>query len=370
MSTSSRRSRPPAVPQSPRQHAVAIAEAVDSAWHSHHGGSDIHLPISVVAALSLVTKGPGDGDPTQRALLLDTAGFTQLLRDLWLRFSLARPDLNPRTQPLWRWLLDEDPDESTLRAAHAAGRAALSRGILELTGVEDRRWEVDLLASLVQTMRARSARTGLGQFMTPLDVTVLLGRMVAPEPGATICEPCAGTGTMLLGAATAMRQHGHDPASCTWYANDLDWLAAACLAVNTHLWGLGTRVLIGCGDGLGEWTEQALAQRRQAIDEMESVWRTARFLAGARALLFDPIWNPEARASQDQPGGDGSQPLPADSGPMVENPTLTEPGLADGPASVPRPEATEDAGSGSELARRLGLAPVVPQPRSSQQSLF
>jgi hypothetical protein len=43
---------------------------------------------------------------------------------------------------------------------------------------------------------------------------------------------------------------GTDPADFIWYANDIDPLAAACLAVNVHWWGLSRRAVSGCYDGL------------------------------------------------------------------------------------------------------------------------
>lgn len=60
------------------------------------------------------------------------------------------------------------------------------------------------------------------ELLTPESVTMLLARMLSPEPGAKILEPCAGTGTMLLGAARSMREAGHDPTTCEWWANDVD----------------------------------------------------------------------------------------------------------------------------------------------------
>ena len=280
-----------AVPADPREHARAIAEAVDYAWHSQYGGSRIEVPMSVVAALALVAREAPD--PDQLAALgetmerLDHEGFGLLVQRLWCEFAVLRPDLNPRTKHLWSWI-DEEPDETMLRAVQAVGQAAIRKGLLARFGPDG--WgETDLLGMLLQTMKSHGGRKGIGQFLTPESVTLLLGRMVAPDEGARILEPCAGTGTMLLGAAQAMRENGLDPTTCEWWANDIDPLAAALCAVNFHLWGLGWRVIVGCGDGLQDgWMHEALEHRQIAIDEVQRAWRQARQIAAVRHVLGLP----------------------------------------------------------------------------------
>ncbi|WP_319461238.1 N-6 DNA methylase [Micromonospora sp. RTP1Z1] len=291
MTTTTVARRANAVPSDPREHARAIAEAVDEAWHSRYGGSRIEVPMSVVAALALVAREASDADQLDRlgeaAERLDPEGFWLLVQRLWCEFAALRPDLNPRTKHLWYWI-DEEPDETTQRAIHAVGQAALRRGIFGRWGADG--WgDTDLLGMLLQTMKSHGGRKGIGQFLTPESVTLLLGRMVAPDEGARVLEPCAGTGTMLLGAAQAMRENGLDPTKCEWWANDLDPLAAALCAVNLHLWGLGWRVVVGCGDGLQDaWMHEALRDRQVAIDEMQAAWRQAMQIVAVRQLLDLP----------------------------------------------------------------------------------
>ncbi|MBL6280157.1 N-6 DNA methylase [Micromonospora fiedleri] len=280
-----------AAPTDPREHARAIAEAVDYAWHSRYGGSRIEVPMSVVAALALVAREAED--PDQLAALGETMerlgheGFGLLVQRLWCEFAMLRPDLNPRTKHLWSWT-DEEPDETVLHAVQAVGQAAIRKGVLARFGPDG--WgETDLLGMLLQTMKSHGGRKGIGQFLTPESVTLLLGRMVAPDEGARILEPCAGTGTMLLGAAQAMRENGLDPTRCEWWANDIDPLASALCAVNLHLWGLGWRVVVGCGDGLlDQWMHEALEHRQMAIDEVQRAWRMARQIAAVRYVLDLP----------------------------------------------------------------------------------
>ncbi|MFG3602600.1 N-6 DNA methylase [Micromonospora chersina] len=283
--------RAAAVVADPKQHARTIAEAVDEAWHTRYGGSRIEVPISVVAALALVAREAPDADQLavleETMLRLDEEGFASLMTRLWCEWALVRPDLLPRTKYLWSWI-DDDPDPTTLRAVHGVGQAALRKGVLARCG-PDAWGEADLLGMLLQAMKSRGARNGIGQFLTPESVTMLLGRMLGPQEGARILEPCAGTGTMLLGAAQSMRENGLDPTACEWWANDIDQLAAACCAVNFHLWGLGWRVVVGCGDGLQDrWMHDALAERQAAIDEVQRSWRQAAQIAAVRRLLDLP----------------------------------------------------------------------------------
>ncbi|MEH1014619.1 N-6 DNA methylase [Micromonospora sp. CPCC 206060] len=280
-----------AVPSDPKEHARSIAEAADEAWHGRYGGSRIEVPISVVAALALVAREAPDGERLavleETVLRLDDEGFAALVSRLWQEWSLVRPDLLPRTKHLWSWI-DEEPDQTLRRAVLAVGQAVLRRGLFGRYG-PDAWGEADLLGMLLQTMKSRGAVRGVGQYLTPESVTMLMGRILAPEPGARILEPCAGTGTQLLGAAQAMRANGHDPTECEWWANDIDPLAAACCAVNMHLWGLGWRVVVGCGDGLlNRWMGEALEQRQAAIDEVARLWQVARQIAAARHVLGLP----------------------------------------------------------------------------------
>jgi hypothetical protein len=72
-----------------------------------------------------------------------------------------------------------------------------------------------------------------------------------------------------------------DPAAITWYANDIDPIAAACLAVNAQLWGLGPRVVIGCGDGLDpNWVTHAVNDRAAGITDVRTI-RTLALLHAA-----------------------------------------------------------------------------------------
>lgn len=286
----SARGRRPAVPVDAGQHAQRIAEAVDTAWSSQHSsGTDLHIPVSVTAALALCgRKDPAGPDPAEIAARLDPAGLARLLRHLWRGFVTGRPDLAVRVTPLVEWLWD-NPSDWQLDGAHAVARAALRTGVMQLTDDVDRRRDVDLFGALLQTLRSHRTKAGRGEFYTPQPIAEVLNHIMLGEQlmfeladasressGRSLLEPAAGTGAMLCAAARVLRRRGEDPTTWTWCANEINPLTAACLAVNVHLWGLGPNVLIGCGDGLDPgWMDRARRERTDGIVGLQVAQLTA-----------------------------------------------------------------------------------------------
>lgn len=68
-------------------------------------------------------------------------------------------------------------------------------------------------------------------------------------------------------------------------AVDTDPVAVACLAVNTVLWGLGPRVLLGVGDALtDEWITRAAGQRRHTLELARQIDQARTILAALRGI--------------------------------------------------------------------------------------
>jgi hypothetical protein len=294
-----RRSTTPHSPRRPRDasdHAWRIAEAVDAAWSAHHStGTDLHIPVSVVAVLALYRgrANPDGPDPAQMLAQADPADVACLLRAIWRAFITTRPDFAMRVMPLVSWLHD-NPSDWQLSGAHTTARAAVRAGILTFAADIEQCRETDLLGNLLQVLRSHRSKAGRGQFYTPQSVAeslalINLGALMAEAakaterpPGQSIMDPAAGTGALLCGAARVLRQRDLDPADHTWYANDIDPLAAACLAVNAHLWGLGPNVVIGCADGLDpHWIDRAVQDRNDGIIGL----RVARQIAALNMLI-------------------------------------------------------------------------------------
>ena len=242
-----------AFPKDPHQHAVAIAAAAAHQWHHAQGAGEITIPLSVIAALSFLSPADDERDwtaATLRAATIDQ--FAQIIRAQWAIFVTCRPDLVNRAWPLISvWHGEHTLSEAKLVAAKQISDAAISAGLLSLTGTERRR-ETDLFGPLLMVLRPDSARAARGQIYTPGDLSDAIALLMPPEEGDSVLEPAVGTGGMLRSAAQAVRRRGGDPAKVRWCAVDIDELAVACLSVNVVLWELGHDVVLGVGDSLAD----------------------------------------------------------------------------------------------------------------------
>ncbi|PSK89950.1 N-6 DNA methylase [Murinocardiopsis flavida] len=269
------------------EHAHAIADAVDTAWHRAHGYGHLEVPLSVIAALAFLAPPFNQrGAVAVEISGMESAAFAAFMRRQWRGFVTLRPDLlNPAAPLLLVWHGEHPITGTTLDAARGAARAALQAGQLHLTGDRETRWQVDLFGVLLTLMKGRNAKGAHGQFYTPSPLAHLMAAMLGIAAGETIHEPAAGTGGMLRAAAQVMREADRDPATATWVANDIDPLAVACLAVNAVLWELGPRVVIGVGDTLSdEWITRALAERAETI-QIASDMRRLQQMRHAFGLL-------------------------------------------------------------------------------------
>ena len=279
----------------PGEHAVAIAEAVDTAWNqsNHSGRRDVAL--SVVAALSLIEQRDASGpDLTEQLRAHTVVDFVETLREIYTAVINARPDLIHLVYPLMRWVFEE-PDPALQRAAKSTADAALNAGQLALTGTE-RRFETDLLGMVLTLLKSDSAGKANAQIYTPTPAAEMMASSTVPEEGASVCDPAVGTGGLLRAAAHAMREHGRDPATVAWYGADIDDLAIAACAVNSLLWQLGPRVLVCVANTLaeGDWAQRAEAQRAEILQLTDTIHRDKLMINAVRtaqrltAVASDP----------------------------------------------------------------------------------
>ncbi|MFV2198206.1 SAM-dependent DNA methyltransferase [Nocardiopsis sp. LOL_012] len=214
---------------------------------------------------------------TDDFLDLDQDQAAHVLRMLWTRFSRTRPDLAYRVLPLARYSHHKKQADHEA-ALVAIARTAVRAGLFDLT-MTPSRTSTDLFGPLLMGLRPRKALESHGQFYTSPNTAALLADMDAvPPPGSAVCEHLAGTGALVLALAERIRAHGGDPADLCWELVDIDPVATACLAVNTHLWQLGPRVLIGCADSLtGNWQARARYERGLGIeiDRTRALYRLA-----------------------------------------------------------------------------------------------
>lgn len=104
------------------------------------------------------------------------------------------------------------------------------------------RWQMpagDPLGVAYTEIRSASAIAGLGAFYTPYHVSLMMAMMTETAPGESVCDPCCGSGGMLLAAIEACRTaHGPD-AHLELYGVDIDAGAVRLCKLNLALAGYG-----------------------------------------------------------------------------------------------------------------------------------
>jgi N-6 DNA Methylase len=249
--------------------AGKVAEAAGAAWHGHHGPGSDSYAVGVIAALALLGQGPDGRDPRQQVLKASDADIAVMLTEVWCLFTIARPELAIRVGPFAEWLNDDPLNPHLVTACSAVARVAVRAGLLDMTLVRDT--SVDVLGPAWTLLRTGQARQAQGEFYTPEPVALAMAQLTLgddPPAGSRICDPAAGTGGVLRGAAEALRHAGRNPHDYWWVGNDTSPVAVACLAVNAHLWDLGPRVLFGVANSLTEpgWEERAAREQDDAVD--------------------------------------------------------------------------------------------------------
>lgn len=92
----------------------------------------------------------------------------------------------------------------------------------------------DVYEFLIGNFASDSGKKG-GEFYTPAEVSRLLARIVAPKAGDRICDPCCGSGSLLIRAA---REVGSDNFSA--FGQELNGTTWALCRMNMFLHGLDT----------------------------------------------------------------------------------------------------------------------------------
>ncbi|GAA4085231.1 N-6 DNA methylase [Actinomadura miaoliensis] len=280
-------------PANMRLHLQQIAEDIDRAWHRAHGGSRIEIPLGTVATLCLIGPTELDRPKLEQYILgLDAPALMRLYQSFWARLWMNRPYLVDVASPIHRWL-EDGIDDRAAKAVRAVTQAAIQTGMLELTASPDPWWrsQADVLGPVLTGLRSQGGRRALAEFHTPAEVADALARLTigdeAPSPGQWISDPAAGTGGLIRAAALALRERGQDPADYVWVMTDIDPLACACAAVNSLIWGLGSNVLVHCGDTLaeGDGAERALRRRAEVIAHREEMVGKAAVIAAVHQTM-------------------------------------------------------------------------------------
>lgn len=109
--------------------------------------------------------------------------------------------------------------------------------------------EGDVLGPVYAVITPGVDRQARGAFYTPPALAQLMSRLVMPEEGSAVAEPCVGAGGLVLAAARAMRRAGLNPDTVTWHVGDVDRLALSLCAVQLSAHGLH-RVVLHPGNAL------------------------------------------------------------------------------------------------------------------------
>ncbi|MFI8951217.1 N-6 DNA methylase [Streptomyces sp. NPDC053750] len=283
-----------------------LGEAVAEAWHAA-GGSRLDIPAGVVAALALwPQKSPGAAAADTIAAYIAAQPPRVLvcgLADSANYYYGLRPDLWATARPLFDWTR-EDLHDTHLAGVRAVALAALRHGVLRHTGDTDpaERSRIDLMSWVITALRHHHSRRSLGEYHTPPDISDLIAAMLADEGGTGkrphhrgewALEPAAGTGGLFRSAAQDLRRDGEDPAERGWVMLELDPLAAAGAAVNTLVWELGPRAVVGCGDVLAQpdLAEETLARQRDMARHRDDVMKLIGFAIATRTAeqLLDAL---------------------------------------------------------------------------------
>ncbi|MER7477382.1 N-6 DNA methylase [Streptomyces sp. NPDC126510] len=270
---------------------VTFGEAIADAWHGSHGGNRMEIPVGIVATLALWPQKEHARTLAEFLRGLDVEQLIACVREVAAYWWMRRPDLIDTASVLFRWAEAERFTKNELAAIRATFHAALNANVLDHTGREDPAWnaEIDLMSWTVTTLRHKSARAGLGEYHTPPEVCdMFAAQTLGSDPerigaGFSVLDPCAGTGGMFRSAANHVRSMGIDPARMTWFAQEIDPLAAAGCAVNMIVWGMGPNSMVACGDTLAEGSmwQRAVEHRRMLVKARDDA---AAAMAIARAV--------------------------------------------------------------------------------------
>lgn len=125
----------------------------------------------------------------------------------------------------------------------------------------------EMLSAVVDALEANPDRDAMGyvynalglpissrsQFFTPYNISKMIAQMMladsaqAKEKGyISICDPCAGSGGMLVAAFNVLRDQGMNPQTDAWFeAQDISQDTALMCYVQMSLLGMAGRVIVG-----------------------------------------------------------------------------------------------------------------------------
>ncbi|MEU1826152.1 N-6 DNA methylase [Streptomyces abikoensis] len=99
----------------------------------------------------------------------------------------------------------------------------------------------DMLGAAYEYLLGRfadSAGQRGGEFYTPREVVRMMVRLVDPQPGDTVYDPCSGSGGMLIAAKEHVEEHGGDPQELSVNGQDKNGPSWSMASMNMVLHGI------------------------------------------------------------------------------------------------------------------------------------
>jgi type I restriction enzyme M protein len=123
----------------------------------------------------------------------------------------------------------------------------------------------DAYEFLVKNFASDSGKKG-GEFYTPPEVSKLLARILAPQQGSRICDPCCGSGSLLIRTGEVVPANGNGVRDVALYGQELNGSTWALAKMNMYLHGF----------------DQARIERGDTI-------RSPKLVEGDQLMRFDVV---------------------------------------------------------------------------------
>jgi type I restriction enzyme M protein len=196
---------------------------------------------------------PNIGERINKALeKLEDANKTKLegvFRNIDFNSEAALGETKDRNAKLKHLLEDFADEKMDLRPGHLQSRDVLG----------------DAYEFLVKNFASDSGKKG-GEFYTPPEVSKLLARILAPEPGSRICDPCCGSGSLLIRTGEMVPVNGNGVRDVALFGQELNGSTWALAKMNMYLHGF----------------DQARIERGDTI-------RSPKLVEGDQLMRFDVV---------------------------------------------------------------------------------
>lgn len=237
---------------------------------------------------------PSESEETQAILRIferiEAGGSRNVFPD-WLTLMLCTLNAPPREadylkaiQPYLKPYADQERPLDHLCQAFALLQIAMQKT------------NQDVLGTLYEQYAAGSKfrQQALGQFFTPIEVTEMMARMLIDntDQPATVCDPCAGSGRMLVAAAKCLHPDS------LFVGVDLDPVCADMTALNLLFFNLNGVVLRG--NSLSNEFDAGYQTRRTGLGGVLHRMSTSEVEQAAQWVAAK-LASPEAAASVDKP---------------------------------------------------------------------